>query len=128
MTPNRGSVNDGWRSYDRCWLGVLLALAWLTPAEAQERLAPCTEACGVELARVATLGAPAGPGYVGRPKDLVQRSDGIFVLVDRADQDEVKFYAADGRYLRSFGRRGNGPGEFSTINLIALLPGDSVQA
>jgi hypothetical protein len=109
---------------------ALLALTHLglsESAEGQAVLEDCRSACALEHRQVALLGTPEGPGVVAEPSMLTVRSDGVFVLVDRTDPRRVKFFAHDGSYLRSFGREGQGPGEFRTINALAVLPGDSVE-
>jgi hypothetical protein len=57
----------------------------------------------------------------------VQRSDGTWVLADREDQNRLKVFGADGSFLRSVGRAGDGPGEFRTVNHLALLEGDTIE-
>jgi hypothetical protein len=112
-----------------CWIlwGLAPHGGVPVPVSAQVVLDDCSGECSLEHSRVALLGDESGPGYVGYPGSIVQRSDGVFALLDAQDQDRVKFFDEEGRYLRSFGRRGEGPGEFRITNLIALLPGDSVE-
>ncbi len=113
------------------WVAVS-ALALGPPAApaalaAQQILQDCSVGCGLDLREVAVLGESEGQGYVGRPRGLVQRSDGVFVVTDGDDQHRIKFFAPDGSFLRSFGRLGQGPGEFQTVGSISLLPGDAVE-
>lgn len=93
----------------------------------QTPLEGCRSDCGLTIQRVALLGESTGPGYVGYPRDIVRRSDGIFAVLEAADQDRVKFFDPDGSFLRAVGRRGQGPGEFQTTNHILLLENDSVE-
>lgn len=53
--------------------------------------------------------------YVGTPVEVVQRSDGTWVVADREDQNRLKVFGPDG------------PGEFWTVNHLALLPGDTIE-
>lgn len=55
----------------------------------------------------------------------VRLSDGTIVVVNRAT-NELRFFDRTGRFLRTAGRRGQGPGEFTNIAAFALLPGDSL--
>jgi len=62
-----------------------------------------------------TIGGEEGEGEIvlNRPIDLkVDAQDNIYVL-DWGDVD-VKVFAPDGRLLRKFGKKGQGPGEFDT--------------
>jgi Domain of unknown function (DUF4926) len=54
--------------------------------------------------------------------------DGGRFAVAEAATNEVRLFAADGRHLRSFGRRGRGPGEFQVISGLFRYPGDSLAA
>lgn len=55
---------------------------------------------------------------------LVRLSDGTIVVADRSN--EVRWFDAQGRHLRSVGGTGDGPGEFQFIQLLRRLPADSV--
>lgn len=55
----------------------------------------------------------------------VRRSDGGIVVAD-AGLRALRFYDAAGRFLRSSGRQGGGPGEFEELASLRLLPGDSL--
>lgn len=60
-----------------------------------------------------------------RVRGAVRLSDGrIAVLDDRAA--EVRVFGADGRHVRTLGRRGEGPGEFDTPSFLGRLPGDTL--
>lgn len=52
-------------------------------------------------------------------------SDGRIVVTDMAAHRLVVFDAS-GRYLRSLGREGSGPGEFRYVTSLTTLPGDSL--
>jgi hypothetical protein len=51
--------------------------------------------------------------------------DGVIAVAELAT-NEVRFFDADGRHLRSLGRKGNGPGEFEYIASFLNYPGDSL--
>jgi hypothetical protein len=62
------------------------------------------------------------PFLFGSPRGMIlDRAGRIHVLDQQAR--EVRTFDADGRHLRSFGRQGQGPGEFSNPDAIRLLPG-----
>jgi hypothetical protein len=52
---------------------------------------------------------------------------GQIVIADRTSQ-AMRFFDAAGRYLRTSGRKGGGPGEFQALSWIQILPGDSIVA
>ncbi|TVP43049.1 MAG: 6-bladed beta-propeller [Gemmatimonadales bacterium] len=107
---------------------ALASWASVLPAGAQERvLRECEAPCLIRAERVITFGEKTGPGYVGTPIGVVERSDGTWVLADREDQNRLKVFGADGSFLRSVGRAGDGPGEFRTINHLGLLDGDTIE-
>lgn len=97
------------------------------PAQTTGRVESCQAPCLLIPERIASLGEQDGPGYVGRPNSIVQRSDGSFVVVERSDQDRFKVFDVDGRFIRTVGRAGEGPGEFKTTQFVSLLAGDSIE-
>jgi hypothetical protein len=60
-----------------------------------------------------------------RVTGVARLSDGRIVVLN-SGSSEVLFFAPDARSVTSFGRRGNGPGEFRSLASIAVLPGDTV--
>jgi hypothetical protein len=67
-------------------------------------------------------GGPASPVF--GVSGLVRLSDGRIVVADRGPR--LLIFDATGRYIRTLGRKGGGPGEFSGISRIQLLPNDTV--
>lgn len=57
----------------------------------------------------------------------VRQSDGTIVVINGGTQ-ELRFYDSTGRHIRSIGGQGGGPDEFTTLEFVALLPGDSLLA
>ena len=53
--------------------------------------------------------------------------DGRFVVVD-GGSSTLRFFNATGQHIKSVGRRGAGPGEFSQLDAFWLLPGDTLAA
>jgi hypothetical protein len=78
----------------------------------------------------ASIGVAAGaPEHqLFRVFDATRLSDGT-VVVANSGTAELRFFARDGTFIRSVGRAGGGPGEFSQANTIRALvhrPGDSL--
>jgi len=61
-----------------------------------------------------------------RPRDVVITSNGTAV-VSESDEPVLKVFSRDGRSVRTWGRRGDGPGEFREVTGL-LSSGDSVWA
>ncbi len=59
-----------------------------------------------------------GPYLFSRISSVVRLSDGSIVVADR-DTPELRVFGSTGRFLRSIGRRGRGPGEFTTLDSLA---------
>ncbi len=55
----------------------------------------------------------------------VRLSNGSIAVVNGSSQ-ELRFYDADGRFVRVAGRRGGGPGEFQNVRWMHRMPGDSL--
>lgn len=48
--------------------------------------------------------------------------EGTLLITDGAIAQALEFSRTDGQYIRSFGRRGNGPGEYSSAAAMAVDP------
>jgi hypothetical protein len=68
---------------------------------------------GQTVERVRRIGVVDGdPHYVfARPSQIRELPDRSILVVEGSDA-QVRIYDADGRFVRAFGRRGSGPGEF----------------
>ncbi len=82
---------------------------------------------GVHGSPTTEIGAVDGPGALFQVAGAGQLSDGTIVLANNGSF-ELRWYGADGRMLRSTGRQGDGPGEFRSVELVAVLTGDSILA
>lgn len=58
------------------------------------------------------------PYLLGRPEGAFMRDDGSVVVADGRNQ-ELRAFDAEGRYIETKGRKGQGPGEFDRIERIA---------
>lgn len=87
---------------------------------------PACSSCRIELVHVATLGEDDGEGFVNATGVLLRDGQGRFLMVDPTRLNSIQVFGNDGRYLRTVGRSGGGPGEFSFIVSMRLGPGDSI--
>ena len=78
---------------------------------------------------VLTIGAPeAETEYqLFGVRGLVRLLDGRIVLPNTGSQ-EIRWYDAQGVHVRSVGGEGEGPGEFTGLGWLGVLPGDSIIA
>jgi hypothetical protein len=84
----------------------------------------------VDREPVLTIGVESGdePYQLNRVSDALRFPDGR-IAISNSGTGEIRLFDAAGRYLRSVGRRGAGPGEFSEYSSVAMYPvGDSVLA
>lgn len=103
--------------------------ALVATAGAQQRTiirdAPSCATCRVDARLIATLGAPSDSGTLGLHSSVVRDSRGVFYAIVE-EPGMVAVYDATGRFLRTVGRRGEGPGEFRSVSTIAVDAGDSL--
>lgn len=64
------------------------------------------------------------PVFIGVSGIQVDSRGNIYVLDGRARQ--VKVFDKDGKHIRSFGRKGQGPGEFQVTNDIVMTPDETI--
>lgn len=107
-----GAVSSS--SLRRWWLpGALLAGA---PAmAASQQVLPISSEpppCEVVLDEALSLGAMDDPGTIGSPSIITRLESGDFVLATPENGAEMLVYDGQGTYRESFGRSGEGPGEF----------------
>ena len=91
--------------------------AWPVTTAATVAASPAIEIGGGSGANDALSGVAAA----------VRLSDGRIAIAEQSTRS-VKLFDARGRFVRSIGRQGSGPGEFSSITRLALLPGDTIVA
>ncbi len=98
--------------------GIAVATMRLTPEVPHWQVGP-----GPAL----VLGEVEGelPYMFSRAEFAGRLSDGRIVVADFGS-GELRFFGADGRFLRSVGRKGEGPREFREFNRVVLLPGDTL--
>ena len=73
------------------------------------------------------IGSPEGDSayLLHQAFHATRLNDGRIAIVNNG-RSEIKLYDAQGRYLQTIGRRGQGPGEFEDAWKVHQLPGDSL--
>ena len=72
------------------------------------------------------IGGRTEPAYTfTRIGGATRLGDGRIVVAERRDV-HLRMFDATGRYLRTVGRKGSNPGEFTDIGALMKLPGDSL--
>ena len=118
------------RSLHRWCLPAVLLLC--TPAmSATQQVVPISSEpppCEVVLEEALSLGAMDDPGTIGFPSTITRVESGDFVLATPENGAEMLVYDSQGRYRESFGRSGEGPGEFLEpgFGMLRPLPGGGV--
>ncbi|MEX2284493.1 MAG: 6-bladed beta-propeller [Gemmatimonadota bacterium] len=73
------------------------------------------------------MGDRDGPGIIEDDRSIiVKRSSAGLYFVAKGFGTNIKVFDASGRYLRTIGRSGQGPGEFHSIAALMVTPGDSL--
>ncbi len=109
------------------WIRALSCLAFLPStlgAQVTELRQSCTN-CGIAWTRIATLGGE-GADYVGMPTSVVPNSRGQYLVASDARRSEILLFGPQGNLLRTIGREGQGPGEFTWAGGLAIAPGDTL--
>ena len=104
----------------------LVAEIFPTPAQSQITLAEADPPFHLALESVVIIGDSDGPGIIGKPADVQQRKNGEWVVTDHYNFSEIKFFSFEGFWVRTIGRRGQGPGEFETAWFLHVTPDDGL--
>ena len=119
--PSRNSVSN------RLALVAGFLVQALTPASAQIRVTQASAPLEISLEKVVEIGDPDGPGALGRPNEVDQRENGEWILTDNVTPGEVKFFSESGAWVRTIGRQGSGPGEYTYAWFIHPLSDNGVE-
>lgn len=120
----------------RSMLPLLLSASLLSAASAQtprviDNPRPTwkpSEALVLSATPTLVIGADGGPDYeLSRVRGAARLRDGRIVVAD-AGSLRLRFYDAAGRYLKSVGGKGGGPGEFEQMDSFWRLQGDTLVA
>lgn len=91
--------------------------AWSVNAQVRTIRGPAGGESQYEIVveHVVTLGEREGPGYVDNLADFARTSAGNWILTHVSELSKIMVFDSAGTYLRSVGRKGQGPREFSFI-------------
>ena len=78
----------------------------------------------IEMEEAWRIGGEDDEEIFGVITDIIADDEGIYLL--DAQRNEIKVYSADGEYLRTIGREGEGPGEFRGAFSMLQLPGGNI--
>lgn len=87
----------------------------------------CSDACEVVLKRLVSLSDSAKPGLLAARPNIQRSADGRYYTTI-ADYSGFAVFDSVGKLLHVFGRRGDGPGEFTFLSRLALRGNDTVFA
>jgi hypothetical protein len=89
---------------------------------------PNCSGCSIQLNKLVTLGSASDSLLLDVANVPVRDSRGRFFMPE-GNADRITVFDGGGRLIRSFGRRGDGPGEFSSLGITILRPmaGDSIR-
>lgn len=107
------------------WLAVVLRPADAQPARRIAE-APICASCTIETERLVRIGGADDPGALSTTSVVQRLRDGSWVLSHINNASSLTVYDSTGRFVRTVGRKGGGPGEYGFIGVILRGPGDSV--
>lgn len=84
------------------------------------------EACAIQATRVLTIGDQAAGQLFGAPITVVQAKSGHYYVVSAQAPFEISVFDSRGRFERTIGREGGGPGEYKRITALAIGSSDSL--
>ena len=116
----------------KCSLGGAMLLACALDLTAQKPVtipsSPTCPKCAVQLSSVARLGSADDPASAGLMPEVVRTGRGQFLVSSPTFPGEIFVYDRDGKFMRSIGRRGGGPGEFNAAPKLTVDATDTVRA
>lgn len=80
----------------------------------------------IELEPVVTLGADGAGPLLGTQTRVVRSSSGHYIAAPTYDPGVIAVYDAEGQFVRTIGRIGDGPGEFREIVDLTIAEGDTL--
>lgn len=123
------------------WLTVLTLAACASGESGGTKRVEVRDSADVRIVTIAgsrdelpvwTVAVPGDVVLDGSSEPYFQRvtggawlSDGRIIVLDRGG-NQLHLFAADGAYVRAFGRSGDGPGEFANIATVTVTEQDSI--
>jgi len=100
------------------------------PAEAQSTIKvtadPDCSDCAIQFGLSFTIGGVDDRSQLAQPNGAAMTSKGELLLSHIAAPNQVFVYDNAGRFLRAFGRAGQGPGEFRLVRSLRVGRGDTL--
>ena len=120
-----GAMSMGWATTSGSQTSNA-AQEWPRPVRISQE--PACSACSVVVEKIATLGRETDREILSGTRVVAaQASNGVlFAAVASHLTANVLVFDSTGRFRQVIGRRGRGPGEFESINVLAVGPGDSL--
>lgn len=111
----------------RSILGVALLAHVGTAQGTAVRLSgnPACSSCSIALEPEVVLQAPDTADAIRLHPAIARASSGTYALAN-LQSSRIQLYAATGAFIRGFGTKGRGPGEFDRIARLEFGPGDSL--
>jgi hypothetical protein len=88
-------------------------------------MAACSN-CAIHADTLLQIRDPEGRAGLAAPSGITRTSAGSWVVTSFENPGRVSLFSSTGRFVRTVGRTGDGPGEFRSATLATFGPGDSV--
>ncbi|HEX7052018.1 MAG TPA: 6-bladed beta-propeller [Longimicrobiales bacterium] len=113
------------------FLFLFMLAAFAKKSDAQDNVVippgPICGRCVLKLQHMATLGSRDGPGALsGQIASIARDSGGRIYVVDYLRDSEIIVYDRSGRFVRTIGREGHGPGEYTSIGSLHITVDDTI--
>jgi hypothetical protein len=137
-------ASDGWRATRFATVVALGCAACTGGADGSAQDIVLADSAGIQIVTVRGLdpadlpewtlgpdpaveiGAVDGPGHDLHWPRAASRLPGGAIIVANRGSNEIREFDASGRYVRSLGRKGAGPGEFQNLSWTGWLDGDTI--
>jgi hypothetical protein len=108
-------------------LAPLVAVFQLSSAPTTVRIPDevTCRSCNIKVSVSAKLTAPSSTDEIGRLSSLARRSDGTYVVSSNLGTS-IMLFSPTGAFVRAYGRKGDGPGEFRKISQLHVGTADTL--
>ena len=107
-------------------LAVLLGVPGLSTAQAVRPIRGPADQCTVQLRETLHLGSLEDPGTIGSRPEITRTERGEHIVASAENRGELLVYDSEGGFRGTFGRGGDGPGEYVMPGRIRLGPDGSL--